>query len=71
MVSIHLQPTTEKSLRELALGTGQTLDQLAQQILEDFIAIQNATNDSSEDWAQSSIALTPEVFTDEPWEEGT
>jgi predicted transcriptional regulator len=68
---IHLEPTTEERLKELATTSGQSIDQLARQILEDFLAFRNSTQDSSDHWAESSTALTPEVFSDENWEEET
>ena len=69
MVTIELASTTEECLRNLAALQGQSVDQLASQILEDFLAMQNPTGDSSEDWARTSLALTPEVMPVETWDE--
>lgn len=70
MVTIELAPTSEDRLKELAMRQGQSVGQLASQIVEDFLAFRNLSEESSDRWAESSIALTPEVFPAEQWNEG-
>lgn len=70
MVTIELAPNSEVRLKELAMRQGQSVDQLARQIVEDFLAFQNLSDESNDHWAESSLALAPEVFPAEPWDEG-
>ena len=70
MVTVELEPTSEDCLKKMAARHGQSVSQLARQILEDFLAFRNLSDDTSEDWAESSIALTPEILPPESWDEG-
>ena len=69
MVTIELEPTSEDILKELAARHGQSVSELVRQILEDFLAFRNLSDDTSADWAESSIALTPEILPPESWDE--
>ena len=66
MITIHLDPTREERLRQLAESQGQDKSQFAQRVLE----ARAWPEDSSDDWADASIALTPEILPKDDLEEG-
>lgn len=70
MITIHLDPAREERLRQLAESQGQDKSQLAQRVLEDFLDAKAWPEDSSDDWADASVALTPEILPKDDWEEG-
>lgn len=69
MVSIQLEPDQEKRLIQLAQHRGQDVADLARRILADYLDFQALSGDSEADWAAASVALAPEVFDDERWDE--
>ncbi len=69
MVSIHLDPIHEKQLGELAKSQGQDAADLARRVLIDYLDLQSLPHESDGQWAEASVALTPEVIDNDPWDE--
>lgn len=69
MVTIELESGLEACLNALAARRGQSPNQLARQILEDFLAFRNRRDSPDEEWAEASVALLPEVASPECWNE--
>ena len=69
MITIQLDPALEQRLRRLAESRGQDLSQLAQRVLEEFLDVQAWNEDSEDDWANASVAMTPEILADDQWSE--
>jgi prepilin-type processing-associated H-X9-DG protein len=67
MISIHLDAETERRLRQLAESLGQDVSTLAGHVLEDYLHWRAMPQDSAREWAESAIALAPEVFPEEVW----
>lgn len=70
MISFQLDPVTEQRLRQLAASQGQDMAALAKRVLEEFLEFQSLQPDTEEEWAEASVALTPEVLPRESWPEG-
>ncbi|HZL89801.1 MAG TPA: hypothetical protein VFB96_15655 [Pirellulaceae bacterium] len=68
MISIELDPAQQKQLDSLAASQGQDGATLARQILLDYIEFQNVPSDTDDQWAEASIALTPEIMESETWD---
>jgi predicted transcriptional regulator len=69
MVSIQLDPIYQKRLNDLASAQGKDGTELARQILVDYLDFQSLPNDTADDWAEASVALTPEIMPEEHWDE--
>ena len=54
MVAIQLKPDAEERLQAIASAEGQTVKQVAERILEDYLALQNLPDATDADWAQSA-----------------
>jgi predicted transcriptional regulator len=67
VVTIELDAAKEQRLREIAASQGQDLAELARRVLEDFLDVQSWEADTSEDWAEASAALAPEILEDDAW----
>ena len=67
MITIQLSPEFEQRLQQLAQSSGQESSAYARRVLEEFLAIQNWPKDQDRDWAESSVAMTPECFPHETW----
>ena len=70
MIPLELSPEKEKQLRDLALARNEDLAQLVRRAVEEFLDLQAWAKDSADEWAESSVALTPEILPDEAWDEG-
>ena len=70
MITVHLDPSKEQRLQELAISQGQDSSQLARKVLEDYVDAQAWSEDRDEDWANASHALAPEVLSEEGWPQG-
>ena len=70
MITIHLDPTKEQRLQELAFSQGQDSSQLARKVLEDYLDAQAWSEDQDEEWADASLAMAPEVMSEEDWSQG-
>lgn len=70
MLTIPLDPETEQRLRQLAESLGQEASALAGRVLEEYLDLHAWTDDSAEQCAEASIAMTPEVIGNESWDEG-
>jgi predicted transcriptional regulator len=70
MITIDLDTETERRLRQLAESLGQEISSLAARVIEEYIERLIGAGDSPEQWAEASVALTPEVLADESWDEG-
>lgn len=71
MVTVDLGPEREEQLRQLAKSRGEDVSALARQAIEDFLDVQGWTADTEADWAAASLAMSPEVLTDDAWDEDT
>lgn len=69
MISIDLDPTHQQRLDSLAQSQGQDGATLARRVLIDYLDFQALPSDSDADWAEASIALTPEVMDEETWDD--
>lgn len=69
MITIQLDSDLEQRLKKLAAASGQDTSQFAQRILEMYLDRQAWPKDSEEEWAIASLALAPEVFSEENWDE--
>jgi predicted transcriptional regulator len=70
MITIHLDPSKEQRLQELAVSQGQDTSQLAGRVLEDYLDAQAWSEDRDEDWADASVAMAPEVMSQTDWSHG-
>ena len=70
MIALDLDPTTEERLRQLAASEGVDLPAFVRRVLADHLQFQAWPADSEEQWADTSVALTPEVMPSESWSEG-
>ena len=70
MITVHLDPSKEQRLQELAISQGQDTAQFARRVLEDFVDAQAWSEDQEADWADASVALAPEVLGKEDWSTG-
>lgn len=70
MISIQLDDAKQQRLRELATSAGQDVAQLIQRIVDEYLDAQAWREDSAEDWATASVALTPEILAGESWDDG-
>lgn len=68
MVSIQLDPTQMERLDNLAKRRGENADELARRVLVDFLDFSRLENDTDDDWAEASVALTPEIMDQEKWD---
>jgi predicted transcriptional regulator len=68
VVSIQLDPQQMKTLDDLAKRRGANASELARRIVVDFLEFQELEKDTQDDWAEASVALTPEVMDQERWE---
>jgi predicted transcriptional regulator len=68
MVAINLDGDKQKQLEQLALTHGRPVNELARQIIEDYLDLERLSDLSPEEWAEGCLALAPEVFPDEDWE---
>jgi hypothetical protein len=71
MVAIELGPIDQDRLHRLAASQGQDEATLARRILLDYLDLQALPTDSDADWAESSIALAPEIMDQDRWDENT
>jgi len=67
MITISLDPARESQFKRLAESRHEDVGHLARQVLEDFVDANSWREDTDEEWAESSVALTPEVFPAESW----
>jgi len=67
MIAVQLDERREQRLRQLAEELGEDVAILTGRIIEDYLDFRAWPRDSAEHWADASIALAPEIFTDEPW----
>lgn len=71
MVTLNLDPTNQQRLEALAKQRGADASQIVAQIVEAYLDAQNWKHDSTEAWAESSVALSGEVFGEEDWADGS
>jgi predicted transcriptional regulator len=69
MISIDLDPTHQQRLDSLAKSQGQDGATLARRVLMDYLDFQALPADSDADWAEASIAMSPEVMGKENWDD--
>ena len=69
MITVDLDPERERQLRELARSRSEDPAQVVRRAIEEYLDLQGWGEDSAEEWAESSIALTPEVLPQESWDE--
>jgi len=68
MVTVQLKPEQERQLQKLASASGQDASELAARILSDYLMFQTLSEDTEEQWAESSVALTSEILDREHWD---
>ena len=71
MVSIQLDPRHQECLDDLAKRRGENATDLARRIVVDYLDFQALPRDTEDDWADASVALTPEILDQETWESET
>ncbi len=64
MVAINLDGDKQKQLEQLALTHGRPVNELARQIIEDYLDLERLSDRSPEEWAEGCLALRAEVFPD-------
>ena len=69
MISLELQPETERRLRELASARQEEPAQLVVRALEEYLDLQGWGEDTEDEWAEASVLLAPEILADEAWDE--
>lgn len=69
MISIELDAAHQRRLYSLAQSQGQDGATLARRVLVDYLDFQALPADSDADWADASLALAPEVMSDDGWDE--
>lgn len=67
MISVDLTPEREQQLRSFAQSHQQEVSDLARRVLEEFLDHQAWKPDLVEDWAEASVAMTPEILPNESW----
>ncbi len=68
MIAIQLDTAHQKRLEELAAAKGQDGTELARRIIIDFLDFGELPRTSDEQWAEASVALTPEIVDQENWD---
>ena len=66
MITIQLDAATEEKLRMIAEAQQQEVSALASRVLGEYLQFHLATADTEEEWAESAVALAPEVIAPEP-----
>jgi predicted transcriptional regulator len=69
MLTVELDPAQQQRLDQLAATQGEDGATLARRILLDYLDFQSLPNDTDEQWAEASVAMTPEVMEPEDWDE--
>jgi hypothetical protein len=69
MVAIHLDTARQQQLERLASAEGRAAAELARQIVEDYLDLDGLRELSPDEWAEGCVALSPEVFPDENWDQ--
>lgn len=69
MVTIELDHAHIARLEQLARSKGQDASAVARQIVVDFLDFQLLPEDRESDWAEASVALSPEVMGLDSWNE--
>jgi hypothetical protein len=69
MVAVQLDQGREEVLRQLARAEGAEPADVVRRVLEDYLDFRSLPKDELADWGESSVRLTPEIMSDENWEE--
>jgi hypothetical protein len=69
MVAVQLDQARERLLDELARAEGAGPEDVARRVLEDYLDFRSLPKDDPAEWAEASIRLTPEILSDENWDE--
>ena len=70
MISLELEPETERRLRELASVRQEDPAQLVIRALEEYLDLQGWDEDTEQEWAEASVRLSAEILPEEAWDEG-
>jgi len=69
MVAIQLDDGREAFLDQLARAEGALPADVARRVLEEYLDFRSLPNDDPADWASASVGLTPEIMSDENWDD--
>ena len=69
MVAVQLDQGREEILDQLARAEGAEPADVARRVLEDYLDFRSLPKDDPADWAEASVRLTPEIMSDENWDE--
>jgi predicted transcriptional regulator len=67
MITLQLDHANEEQLTELAKLHGRDASQLATRIIQAYLDAKGWSNDSEAQWAEASVALSTEIFSEEDW----
>jgi predicted transcriptional regulator len=67
MISVDLDFAQQKRFEELAAARGEDPSVLARQIILDYLSLNPSEEATDEEWAATSVALTPEIMGEELW----
>ena len=69
MITVSLDPAEESQFKRLAEPRREHVGQLARQVLEDSVNSSLWREDPDEEWAEFPVALAPEAFPADSWDE--
>ena len=69
MVAVHLDPSRQELLSQLARAEGAEPADVARRVLEDYLDFRSLPEDDPAGWAEASVELAPEIRGDENWDE--